>query len=98
MIILKRYRFKIRLFEIPKSGVIKLALNSCACVTDLIETSWSKEVEHRTKFAMNFGKKKGILRQGDLVIHISSSKPNTFFPNSMKLFFVNAGDFIEDVF
>lgn len=70
----------------------------CVCKTDPIETNWTKEVEHRTRFALDFGKSKGIFRQGDIVVHMSSSKPNAGFPNSMQLFYVNAGDFIEDIF
>lgn len=62
---------------------------------DSAENIWSKDVENRTKFAINFAKKKGILNQGDLVLHLSCSKQNVGFTNTMKLFYVNAGDFLE---
>ncbi|CAI6355865.1 unnamed protein product [Macrosiphum euphorbiae] len=43
---------------------------------DPIENIWSKEIENRTRFAMDFGKRKGILHQGNLVLHMSCSKQN----------------------
>jgi len=64
-------------------------------VSDPIDTDWSRDVENSTQFAMTFARKKGILNQGDLVLHISCSKPNTGFVNTMNLFYVSAGDLIE---
>ncbi|CAH1731973.1 hypothetical protein AGLY_015454 [Aphis glycines] len=62
---------------------------------DPIENIWSKEIENRTRFAMDFGKRKGILHQGDLVLHMSCSKQNAGFANTMSLFYVSAGDFVN---
>ncbi|XP_026820468.1 pyruvate kinase-like [Rhopalosiphum maidis] len=61
---------------------------------DPIENIWSREIENRTRFAMDFGKRKGILNQGDLVLHMSCSEQNVGFANTMSLFYVNAGDFV----
>jgi len=44
---------------------------------------------------MDFGKRKGILNQGDLVLHMSCSKQNAGFANTMSLFYVSAGDFVN---
>ncbi|XP_025198002.1 pyruvate kinase-like [Melanaphis sacchari] len=62
---------------------------------DPIENIWSKEIENRTRFAMDFGKRKGILNQGDLVLHMSCSKENTGFANTMSVFYVSAGNFVN---
>lgn len=73
----------------------------CMCIMyvcmliDPVQTIWSKEVENRTKFAMQFAKNKGILSQGDLVLHMSSFKENAGFANNMKLFYVGANSFNE---
>lgn len=61
-------------------------------VTDPIENIW-KDIENRTRFAMDYGKRKGILHQGDLVLHMSCSKQNAGFANTMSLFYVSADDF-----
>lgn len=63
--------------------------------TDPIETVWARDIENRTKFAMNFAKNKGILKQGDLVLHMSCNKQNAGFINMMRLFYVGADDVIE---
>lgn len=62
------------------------------CRTDPTETSWSKDVANRTRFALKFAHKKGILKQGDLVLHMSCAKQNAGFANAMRLFYVSAGD------
>ncbi|XP_008185335.1 pyruvate kinase isoform X3 [Acyrthosiphon pisum] len=61
---------------------------------DPIENVW-KDIENRTRFAMDFGKRKGILHQGDLVLHMSCSKQNAGFANTMSVFYVSAGDFVN---
>ncbi|XP_060866433.1 pyruvate kinase-like [Metopolophium dirhodum] len=61
---------------------------------DPIENVW-KDIENRTRFAMDFGKRKGILHQGDLVLHMSCSKQNVGFANTMSVFYVSAGDFVN---
>lgn len=63
-------------------------------VTDPIENIW-KDTENRTRFAMDFGKRKGILHQGDLVLHMSCSKQSVGFANTMSVFYVSAGDFVN---
>ncbi|XP_022172345.1 pyruvate kinase-like [Myzus persicae] len=61
---------------------------------DPIENIW-KDIENRTRFAMDYGKRKGILHQGDLVLHMSCSKQNVGFANTMSVFYVSAGDFVN---
>ncbi|KAL4142261.1 hypothetical protein QTP88_004755 [Uroleucon formosanum] len=61
---------------------------------DPIENIW-KDIENRTRFAMDFGKRKGILHQGDLVLHMSCSKQNVGFANTMSVFYVSAGDLVN---
>ncbi|KAL5240901.1 hypothetical protein ACI65C_008311 [Semiaphis heraclei] len=61
---------------------------------DPIENIW-KDTENRTRFAMDFGKRKGILHQGDLVLHMSCSKQSVGFANTMSVFYVSAGDFVN---
>lgn len=62
---------------------------------DPVENSWSRDVENRTRFALNFAKRRDMLTQGDLVLHMSCAKQNAGFANSMRLFYVSAGDFVE---
>lgn len=64
-------------------------------LTDPVDTIWAKDIENRTRFAINFGKKRGILNQGDLVLLMSCSKQNAGFNNTMRLFYVGAEDMIE---
>jgi pyruvate kinase len=54
-----------------------------------MQNAW-KDTENRTRFALDFGKRKGILHQGDLVLLMSCSKQNVGFANTMSLFYVSA--------
>ncbi|CAI6353367.1 unnamed protein product [Macrosiphum euphorbiae] len=54
-----------------------------------------KDIENRTRFAMDFGRRKGILHQRDLVLHMSYSKQSMGFANTMSVFYVSAGDFVS---
>lgn len=65
------------------------------CVTDPVETVWSKDILNRTHFALRYAKKRGIIDQGDLVVHMSCAKQNSGFPNTMSLFYVSSEDIIE---
>ncbi|XP_026806465.1 pyruvate kinase-like [Rhopalosiphum maidis] len=97
--LIARYRPRCPVLAIVKNGksARKLSVwrNLIALqYIDPIENVW-RDNENRTRFAMDFGKRKGILHQGDLVLHISSSKQNVGFANTMSLFYVSAGDFVN---
>ncbi|XP_050527313.1 pyruvate kinase-like isoform X2 [Daktulosphaira vitifoliae] len=53
------------------------------------ETNWSTDIEIRTNFAINFGKKKGILKNGDLILLMCGNKQGIGFTNTMKILYVN---------
>ncbi|CAI6347792.1 unnamed protein product [Macrosiphum euphorbiae] len=55
----------------------------------------SKDIENRTRFAMDFGRRKGILHQGDLVLHMKCSEQSVGFANTMSVFYVSAGDLVS---
>ncbi|VVC45084.1 Pyruvate kinase,Pyruvate kinase-like, insert domain,Pyruvate/Phosphoenolpyruvate kinase-like [Cinara cedri] len=99
--IVARYRPRCPVLAIIKNGKAARKITVWRNLTAVhyiepTETIWAKDVENRTKFAMNLGKKRGILNQGDLVLHMSCSKQNAGFTNTMRLFYVGADDLIED--
>ncbi|XP_060844178.1 pyruvate kinase-like [Rhopalosiphum padi] len=96
--VVARYRPKCPVLAIVRHGKSARKLSVWRNVIalqyiDPIEKNWSKEIENRTRFAIDFGKRNNILHHGDLVLHMSCSKQNAGFANTMKLLYVSAGDF-----
>ncbi|XP_026820471.1 pyruvate kinase-like [Rhopalosiphum maidis] len=95
--VVARYRPKCPVLAIVRHGKSARKLSVWRNVIalqyiDPIEKSWFKEIENRTRFAMDFGKRNSILHHGDLVLHMSCSKQKAGFSNTMKLFYVSAAD------
>lgn len=48
-----------------------------------------------TRFAIDFAKKRGILNQGDLVLHMRCSQQNAGFANTITLLYVAGADIVK---
>ncbi|KAL3274640.1 hypothetical protein HHI36_016020 [Cryptolaemus montrouzieri] len=58
-------------------------------------SDWNAEVEDRVQLGITFGKLKGFIRMGDIVIVVSGSKRSSGFTNTMKIVFASEFDAIK---
>ncbi|XP_060835514.1 pyruvate kinase-like [Rhopalosiphum padi] len=89
-----RYRPRCPVLAIVRNGKSARKLSVWRNVISLqyidpTQNAW-KDTENRTRFAIDFGKRKGILHQGDLVLLMSCSRQSVGFANTMSLFYVSA--------
>lgn len=53
--------------------------------------NWTKDVRDRLQYAVTFGKYTGYIRMGDVLVTVTSSRPEAGLANTMKV--VYASDF-----
>lgn len=53
---------------------------------------WSKDIDERIQYAVTFGKYSGYIRMGDVIISVTSSRPECGLANTMKVVYASEFD------
>lgn len=56
--------------------------------------NWCKDVEDRVQYAITYGKYAGLIRMGDVIVTLTSSRPEAGLVNTMKVVFASEFDAI----
>lgn len=60
--------------------------------------NWCKDVEERVQYAITYGKYSELIRMGDVIVTLTSSRPEGGLVNTMKVVFASEFDAIPKKF
>lgn len=57
--------------------------------------NWCKDVDERVQYAVTYGKYSGHIKMGDVIVSVTSSRPESGLANTMKVAYASEFDAIS---